>query len=140
MPQPTFRGFLRALADEVDAVAGAAGRDTMLRNTGHRMARQMPLTPVASMDALELEMNEALGGMGWGRASLVLNEAERALVITHANLPPVGSAGDPPGMWLSAVLEGLFEGWMAQQPGGDPAMTARRQAVGGDAVVLRYGK
>ena len=136
-----FRIFLRALAEEIDAVAGANGRDSLLRNAGHRMARLLPLPAVGSMEALELEMNERLGEIGWGSARLALNEEERCLLIAHAGLPRLGAAGDPPGTWFGAVLEGLYEAWMADQPGGDPALVARRHgAEGPDVLTLRLSR
>lgn len=136
-----FRSFLRALAEEIDAQAGAEARDTLLRGAGHHMARLLPLPAVASMDALEMEMNDVLGAIGWGSTRLDLREAERCLVITHSGLPRIGSAGDPLGSWLSAALEGLYEAWMAQQPGSDPALVARRQVFGSpDVLTLHYSR
>jgi hypothetical protein len=86
-------------------------------------------------------MNEALGAVGWGAVSLTLDESERRLTIQHTGLPRLGGAGEPPGLWLSAVLEGLYETWIAQQPGSDPHLSARRfSAPGPGAVTLRYGR
>jgi hypothetical protein len=135
-----FREFLRGLAMELDAQAGPQGRDILLRSIGLQMARLIPILPVASMEALEMEINERLATIGWGHTRLVLQEADRCLIFTHSGLPRIGSVGEPHGFWLSAVLEGLYEGWMAQQPGADPALAARRQMDHeGDAVILRYG-
>lgn len=120
-----WRPFLRALADEIDAIAGEAERDTLLRGVGARMARLVPLPAVVSLESLEIEMNDALATLGWGRTRLALNEAERALAITHTGLPRIGAAGTPPGTWLAALLEGLYGAWMAQQPGSDPNLAAR---------------
>ncbi len=136
-----WRGFLRALAGEIDAQGGAAARDELLRGIGRRMAGLAPLPQVGSMAALEMEMNEALQEMGWGSVRLALHEEERSLVITHVGLPRIGGAGDPPGLWLSAVLEGLYESWMAQQPDSDATLIAQRIAAPApDTIALRYGK
>jgi hypothetical protein len=136
-----FREFLRALAEELDAQGGAAGRDSLLRGVGRQMAKLLPLLPVASIEALEMEMNETIAAIGWGQTRLTLQEAERSLIFTHTGLPRIGSAGEPYGLWLGAVLEGLYEGWMVQQPGADASLTARRQTGhAGDAVILRYGR
>ena len=133
--------FLRALAAEIDGQTGVAGRDTLLRAVGRQMARLAPLAPVASLEALEAEMNAVLEDMGWGRTRLSLHEAERALVFTHAGLPRAGGGGEPPGQWLAAALEGLYEGWMAAQPGSEAGMGARRIAGGtGEEVVIRYAR
>lgn len=101
-----WRPFLRALADEIDAQRGDGVRDEMLRATGRRMARLLPLPEVASVEALAMEMNDALAGLGWGAVTLRLDEEERRLTILHSGLPRLGGAGEPPGLWLSAVLEG----------------------------------
>lgn len=138
---PHWRPFLRALADEVDHLAGPGERDDMLRSVGRRMARMLPLPAVNTLAALETEMNDALDNLGWGAVALNLDEADRSLFITHAGLPRIGSLGTPGGQWLSAILEGLYEAWFAQQPGSQPALSALRVPTGdGSAVTLRFGK
>lgn len=136
-----FRVFLRALAEELDAQGGASGRDALLRGVGRQMARMLPLPAVASMNALEMEMNDVLGAIGWGHTRLRLQEVDRYILITHTGLPRIGSAGDPPGSWLAAVLEGLYETWMSQQPGSDAGLVARRQpGTDANVIVLHYGR
>lgn len=136
-----WRLFLRALADEVDSQANAAERDDMLRSVGRRMARMTPLPSVGSLDALEVEMNDALDVLGWGRVQLQLHEGERTLFLTHSGLPRIGSLGSPAGQWLSALLEGLYEVWFAQQPGHQSTLIARRVQGGSvDSVILRYAR
>lgn len=136
-----WRVFLRALADEVDALAGPGERDALLRGVGVRMARLMPLPPARSLETLEMEMNDALAAIGWGQVRLSLNEAERRLAIAHSGLPRIGAAGTPPGTWLATALEGLYETWMAQQPGSDPGLTARRIAPGtAEVITIHYGR
>jgi hypothetical protein len=136
-----FRVFLRALATEMDALAGAERRDEVLRSVGRRLAALRPLPETDTLEALELEMNETLADLGWGSARLSLDEADRALLIHHTGLPRLGAAGEPPGLWLSAVLEGLYEGWMARQPGGDASLAASRIGLPApDVIALRYGR
>jgi hypothetical protein len=140
-PAQDWRPFLRALAEEIDAVAGAAGRDALLRGVGRQLARLHPLPPRDSMDSLVLEMNETLDAFGWGRMRMSFSERERCLFLTHEGLPRVGGAGDPPGTWLAGALVGLFEGWMAQQPGADASLLTRRVASPNpDEIVIRYGQ
>ena len=136
-----WRHFLRALAEEVDSLAGTGDRDDMLRGVGRRMSRMMPLPPVQSVQALELEMNEALQSVGWGEVELRLSEAERALQIIHHQFPRVGSLGTPSGQWLSALLEGLYDGWFAQQPGNKPSLSTRRtDGSNGATVMMSYAR
>jgi hypothetical protein len=136
-----WRSFLRALAMQLDTVAGTAARDTLLRSVGRQMATLRPVPPVLSMDALEAEMNAVLDELGWGRCTLLLHESERRVVITHVGLPTVGSAGEPPRTWLVAAVEGLYEGWFLQQEDSDPTFVARRYDVEQpERIVLRYGR
>ena len=136
-----WRMFLRALAEEVDSLAGTGERDDMLRGVGRRMARLTPLPPVQTLEALEMEINDALEGLGWGEVHLSLNEAARVLEVGHSGLPRIGSLGTPPGQWLSALLEGLYDGWFAQQPGSKAALSSKRLSQGsGDTVVISYAR
>ena len=134
-----WRAFLRGLAIELEAQAGPAASAALLRGIGQRMAQLLALPPVASMEALEMEMNAILGETGWGSVRLALNEAERCVILRHSGLPRIGSAGEPAGSWLAPVLEGLYQGWMGQQPGADDKLRATVQEPG-DPTVLRYGR
>lgn len=136
---PPWRAFLRGLALELEAQAGPAASAAVLRGTGQQMARLLGLPAVGSMDALEMEMNAVLAELGWGSVRLVLNEAERCVVLTHDGLPRIGSAGDPAGTWLAPVLEGLYETWLGQQPGADDTLRTRLDQRG-RTMVLRYGR
>lgn len=134
-----WRTFLRGLALEMEAQAGQHACFAVLRGTGRRMAQMSVLPEVASIPALELEMNAVLGEIGWGSVRLTLNETERCVVLSHSGLPSVGSAGEPAGTWLAPVLEGMFETWMGQQPGADASFRAQLYEIG-DTIVVRYGK
>ena len=139
-PAPDWRPFLRALATEIDAVAGTAGRDALLRGVGLQLARMYPLPARESLDGLAMEMTETLDGLGWGSVAIRFSEREHCLVLTHRRLPRVGGAGNPPGTWLAGMLVGLYEGWMAQQPGTDGSFVARRVASAQpEEIVIRYG-
>lgn len=140
--QVNWRVFLRSLVDEIDSMASLAERDDMLRGIGGRMAGLLPLPKVSTLSRLQIEVNDALASIGWGHAVLSVNETDRCLMITHHDLPRIGSAGQPPGRWLSALLEGLYEGWLGHQPGGSPDMVARRAQVSSqtDVTHLRYGR
>ena len=135
-PAVQWRLFLRALAEEVDSLAGVGDRDDMLRGVGRRMSRLMPLPAVQSLAALELEINEVLQGIGWGSVEMRVDEADRILRIVHGDFPRIGSLGVPPGQWLSALLEGLYDGWFAQQPGSQPSLSTRPLPGSADATVL----
>jgi hypothetical protein len=134
-----WRTFLRGLALEMEAQAGPVATAALLRGVGQQMARLAALPPVGSMEALEMEMNAVLAEIGWGSVRLAMNEVERCVVLTHAGLPRIGSAGEPAGSWLAPVLEGLYQGWMGQQPGADEQLRARVQSCG-SVISIRYGR
>jgi hypothetical protein len=137
---PDWRPFLRALAEELDAVAGVAGRDTLLHAVGSRMAALYPVLPRDSAEGLSVEMNEALASFGLGAVEISFSETEHCLLLAHRGLPRIGGGGTPPGTWLAALLEGLFEGWMGQQPGADATFSAHRApSDSADDIVVRYG-
>lgn len=105
------------------------------------MAALRPVPAVLSMEALEAEMNEILGELGWGRGSLMLDEQERRVMITHLGLPTVGSAGEPSRTWMVAALEGLYEGWFQQQQNAVPDLVVRRHDVESpQRIMLFYGR
>jgi len=123
----SFREFVRAFAQTMYADAGAEGRDDLLRGIGAEMARLLPIPIVSSLEALQIEINDRLTEIGWGSVRMELHEDDRALLIAHSGLPRIGSAGDPPGTWLAAALEGLYQTWIINQPGGDTALRVRRE-------------
>lgn len=135
-----WRAFLRGLAVELDAQAGRDLSVSILRSVGHRMAAMLALVAVDSLEALELEMNTVLAEIGWGNVGLTLREGERCVVLSHSDLPCIGSAGEPPGAWLGPVLEGLYEGWLGQQAGADRSFTARVKGFENGSLVIRYGR
>jgi hypothetical protein len=139
-PSVDWTIFLRAMADAIDGLGGPVARDVWLRGVGERMGAMRPITPVPNMESLAMELNDVLAAMGWGQVGFQLNEQDRSLLITHTNLPRVGAAGDPPGTWLSALLEGLYRAWMSQLPGADPSLVAQRLRVTPQTVLLRYGR
>jgi hypothetical protein len=140
-PVQDWRPFLRALAAEIDAVAGTAGRDALLRGVGLQLARMYPVPARDSLDGLAMDMTETLDGFGWGAVQIAFSPREHCLVLKHEGLPRVGGAGEPPGTWLAGTLVGLYEGWMAQQPGTDASLVARRVASSHPGeIVIRYGK
>ena len=61
--------------------------------------------------------------------------------IIHTGLPRIGSLGTPAGQWLSALLEGLYDGWLSQQPGSKSSLPTRRLGTSaGDTVIMTYAK
>lgn len=124
---PDFALLLHALASEFDAQAGTEARDKLLHAVGRRMAERIAPPPCVAVEALEIEINDLLAKIGWGRMHFDVRPEEQALLITHENLPRLGAVGDPPGQWLAATLEGLYETWLSRQPGATDTYVANRE-------------
>ncbi len=105
-------------ADEVDSLAAAGERDDMLRGIGKRMAHMTPL-PQRSVPRCARNGDErrVWRGSAGGSVRLRLHEGERTLFVTHSGLRESDRSATRRGQWLSALLEGLYEAWFAQQPG-----------------------
>ncbi len=131
--------FLRAMADAIDSLSSATARDEFLRDIGVRIANLRPLRHVSNLETLAMEVNDFLREQGWGHARFDLQDTDRSLMITHSGLPRLGAAGDPPGTWLTALLEGLYTTWLGQMAGADISLVARRLRASPDTTLLRYG-
>lgn len=135
-----WRPLLRALAEELDRVAGPTGRDTLLHGVGRQLAHQFRLGAAASLPALAREMNDVLASFGWGQVHISFSQSKACLYLTHRGLPRIGGRGEPPGAWLASMLVGLYEGWLGEQPGADPSFRAQRLGADEtDEIVIRYG-
>jgi hypothetical protein len=135
-----WRGFLRALLETLDAHLDAGSRDSLLRAVGARMAAFAPLPHCASLGELEARMNDALAAADWGYCSLSLDVNGKALIVTHAAAPAIGTQGDPAGGWIAAVLEGLYGAWFATQPGAEASVPVTRAGTSPAGVTLRYAR
>jgi hypothetical protein len=130
--------FLRAMADAIDGMSTPSGRDEWLRDIGVRIAGIRPLRHVPNLESLAMEANDFLRAQGWGEARFDLQESDRSLLITHTGLPRLGAAGEPPGTWLTALLEGLYTAWLGHMPGADKSLVARRLRASPEVTLLRY--
>lgn len=137
--RPNWEGFLRALLDTLDAHMRPEERAVLLRAVGGQIAALSPIPPEQTLSGLEARINERLAGPCWGVVSLALDPKGPAVVLTHEALPVLPTAADPEGHWLGPVLEGLYGGWMAGQPGAGPEVAAQLVRSGGGRAVLRYG-
>ncbi len=135
-----WRAFLRALVETLDAHLDEAGRAALMRIIGRRMAEAMKLREADTLLAFEAQVNEALAGAEWGFCRLAVDTEARRLVITHQAAPAIAAGQDAEGAWIGAVLEGLWSGWLAEQPGADPAMAATVATTAPGEVVLHYAK
>ncbi|RVT96927.1 hypothetical protein EOD42_11025 [Rhodovarius crocodyli] len=137
---PQWRGFLRALVETLDTHLDAAGRDALLRAVGGRMAQLAAIPACGTLAELETRINDVLAAADWGYAQISLDAQAKAMFIAHHAAPAVSTYHDAQGAWVGAVLEGLYAGWLATQPGAEGGVSVKVQPGGGGAITLRYGK
>jgi hypothetical protein len=126
---PQWRGFLQSMLPALAARLPEAERDTLLRETGERLAAAWPLDAAETLEGLEHRMNEALAGARWGHVALRLDAQDRTLRFLHGAAPCIPLATDPTGAWIGPVLEGLYAAWLSAQPGGNEAGSAQVRLV-----------
>ncbi len=135
-----WRVFVRGLVETLDEHLDQEGRAALMRAIGRRMADAMPLPHCDTLKALEAHMNDALGAAEWGYCQLSVDVVQRRLVVTHAAAPAIGAGQDADGGWIGAVLEGLYAGWLAEQPGAEAALTPAVVHYTAGAAKLEYGR
>lgn len=137
---PQWRGFLRGLVETLDTHLDAESRNALMRAVGGRIAAAAPLPHCATLLELETRINDVLASMEWGFVELALEPATRSLRLTHRAAPAVAVATDADGAWITAVLEGLYGAWLAEQPGANPGIALRVTRVVPGEAVLTYAK
>lgn len=135
-----WRAFLRALVETLDAHLDAAGRTALMRIIGRRMAESMPLRHCDTLSGLEAQINDALAAAEWGFCRMAVDVETRRLVVTHLAAPAIGAGDDADGGWVGAVLEGLYGGWLSEQPGADATLAAEVAGYAPGETILRYGR
>ena len=137
---PQWRAFLRALVETLDQHLDADGRASLMRAVGRRMADANPLPHCDTLLDMEARINEVLAIIEWGYAELLVETGTRRLCINHYVAPAVGTGTDADGRWTAAVLEGLYAGWLGNQPGGDGSLRPVSAEYAPGRAVLFYGR
>jgi hypothetical protein len=135
-----WRAFLRALVETLDEHLDAEGRASLMRAVGGRIADLTPLPHCGSLAEMEARINDALAMAEWGYAELSVDTATRQMAIRHHAAPVIATGNDPDGRWIGAVLEGLYAGWFANQPGADPGLKPVVTAFAPGGATLEYGR
>lgn len=135
-----WASFTRGLVETLDAHLDAEGRASLLRAVGSRMADAMPLAHCDTLAQLEARVNEALATAGFGRCEMALDVAAHRLVVTHHDVPTAAAGEDAEGHWVTAVLEGLYSTWLAEQPGADPSLQPSVVSYAPGSATLHYGR
>lgn len=103
--------LLKALIEEMFASAGDDDGCSFMRHVGRRMASDMGAPTAQTLETLEQSINARWAEMDWGWVSLVTDG--RSLTLTHGAYPGAGAGA---GQWqtaIAALLEGLYEAWLA---------------------------
>jgi hypothetical protein len=137
---PQWRAFLRALVETLEEHLDAEGRTALMRAIGRRMAEAMPLPHCGTLAELEARMNDALAVADWGYCELALDTGAGRLVVVHSAAPAVAAGGDAEGSWVGAVLEGLYGGWFAGQPGANAALQPAMASYAPGSATLHYAR
>lgn len=114
-----WRLFLELVFDELSSSAGKEESSGFWRHIGGRIASEMPIGECATLELLEAVINDILGQLDWGWASITADNQK--MHICHTASPAPGSSRERIETSLfamSALLEGLYQGWLQQQ-GGD---------------------
>ncbi|MDQ7728409.1 cellulose biosynthesis protein BcsD [Halomonas sp. SpR8] len=120
-----WRLFLELVFDELSNSAGKEESSGFWRHIGSRIASERPIGECATLERLELAVNEQLDLMDWGWASIMAEN--QTMRICHAACPVPGSSQerlDASLLAMSALLEGVYKGWLQQQ-GGDSDVPIR---------------
>lgn len=114
-----WRLFLELVFDELFNSAGKEESSGFWRHIGSRMAIEMPMGECATLESLEKAINEALNLLDWGYVSIIAEHQKMRICHSACPIPGDSQEGIDIGLLaMSALLEGLYKGWLSQQ-GGD---------------------
>lgn len=103
--------LLKALIAEIFASAGDADGCSFMRHVGRRMAGDLGAPSARTLEALEQAINARWAEMDWGWVSLITDG--RSLTLTHGAYPGAGTEASHWQAAMAALLEGLYEAWLA---------------------------
>ncbi|PKH23728.1 cellulose synthase [Enterobacterales bacterium CwR94] len=130
--------LLSVMIDGMFSNAGDAESHAFLQQMGEQLAQRYPIATASTVAELELACNQHLARFQWGQVDI--QPYENALVLTHYALPP-GDGVMSSARWqnaLSAVLQGVYAGWIRSQ-GGAADVALYAEATGReDMLRFRY--
>jgi hypothetical protein len=137
---PQWREFLLTVAAELYGNFSADEARGFFRQIGVRMAEDVKLPVVETLDGLEGVLNERLSAMDWGQAKLSVEDD--AIAIRHSAYPGQYLDDQSAEVWrraFAAVLEGVYTVWLRTQ-GGRADMEAKlRSEAALDGLEFAYG-
>lgn len=137
---PWQAGWFDLLSVMIDGMIANAGEDeaaAFLSVMGESLASRYTLPEARTVQDLEREINLQLARFNWG--FVILQPQDRALLIQHHALPSGGNLMEP-ARWqsaISAVLKGLYAGWLQGQ-GGSAAVPVALEMSDGNTLLYRY--
>ena len=127
-----WRGFLRSLGEEFEAVLPAQELERLMSRVGERFAESHPLPSTPTLESLQEACNRVWDVMDWGQVAFV--EGRAAVDIRHAG-SPLGSAFGQQATWSHGFLLGVYRRWL-RSAGMLPGLDVRLTAGGTEDVLL----
>jgi len=107
-----WQEFLRVMSAELADQLPQDALRLLFYRTGTRFAAENPIIAAESVSDMQASMNWAWSPLDWG--TVVLEEVENALSITHHCSPLVAAFGVAAQAWTPAFLEGVYQQWFTQ--------------------------
>lgn len=136
-----WQSFIQVFIEEIYQTAGDEDACSFLRHMGARLAKIHPVALYDSIEELERSMNRILSSLDWGWVQIQVRET--SLVFYHGAfpLPSFGKAeSEREARVFSALLEGLYHGWMVALGGSPDVIVQTLKAQPGQAFELVYSK
>jgi hypothetical protein len=113
-----WRLFLELVFDELLRSAGQEESSGFWRHIGSRIALEMPIGECATLERLEQAINNELGLLDWGYTNISADNGKMQICHTACPIPGVSQERIQSSLLaMSALLEGLYKGWLYQQGG-----------------------
>ncbi len=108
----SWLGFLRALADELNAQMPVEELRAFFFMIGGRLAARDPLPAGASLAELETNANAYFAKQAWGWVKV--RDMQSSLEFMHSCAPLRQAFGEQSLSWAAGLLEGLYATWLRQ--------------------------
>lgn len=139
--QQTPTGWFDLLTIMIDAMvdnAGEAQSRPFLLQMGTNLAEHYPLSPATTVGELESVINRQLANFGWGFVDI--KAENNALLLRHQAIP-LARKVEQQRRWcsaFSAILEGVYARWIADQGGEAHVVISPEHVVSFSEIIFRY--
>lgn len=132
---PQWKGFLSALASELNSQMPADELRAFFFVIGKRIAESNPVQVGESLEQLETNLNHYFRSSGWGWVKV--QDLHTSLEFLHSCAPLRSAFGDAAMDWCPALLEGTYSVWMKQLGAGDDLQIRQVGQIEGASDTLR---